>query len=324
VVVPIITAAPNAEIEGVASFAARATKPVAVLWTGPARGDPPLVPRDLIARGVPVYRETASCLKSVRAAMQYGVFQTRRGARAPMRPADVDADRTCALLRSYTGSLTERASKSVLAAYGFPITHEALAEDAVAAAAIARDIGALVAMKIESPDILHKTEAGAIRLAVPPDQASEAFAAIMQAARRHAPAARLHGVLVQEMVPRGVEIMLGIAPDPVFGPVIVAGLGGIHVEVLKDVAHRIPPIDSDEARAMLAELRGAAILRGVRGMRARDIDALCDLIVRLSWLAHDFPEIAELDINPLMLGAIGEGARVVDALITLRPERETA
>ena len=177
-------------------------------------------------------------------------------------------------------------------------------------------------MKIESPDIPHKTEAGAIRLNVPPDRAAENFTAIIQAARRHAPGANLHGVLVQEMVRPGAEIMLGIAPDPVFGPVIVFGLGGIHVEVLKDVAHRIPPIDIDEARAMLRELRGAAILHGVRGTPPRDIDALSDLIVRLSWLAHDLPEIIELDINPLMLGAVGEGACVVDALLTLRPNGE--
>ncbi len=134
VVLPIVTAAPNAEIERVAAFAAAAEKPVALLWTGPARGDPPLVPRDLIAHGVPVYRETATCLKSVRAAMDYGVFLARRKGKTPARPAGTDADRARALLRSHTGTLTERAGKSVLAAYGFPVTRESLATDAAAAA----------------------------------------------------------------------------------------------------------------------------------------------------------------------------------------------
>jgi acetyltransferase len=139
----------------------------------------------------------------------------------------------------------------------------------------------------------------------------------MQAARGYKADAVLNGVLVQEMVKPGVEMMLGIAPDPVFGSVIVVGLGGILVEVLRDVAHRIPPIDADEARVMLDGLRGAPILRGVRGAAPRDIDALVDAIVRLSWLASDLSEIAELDINPLILGADGEGAWVVDAMVKL-------
>lgn len=316
VVIPIITAAANKEIEQVAAFAQAASKPVAVLWTGPGRGDPALQPRDIIARGVPVYRETMTGLKAVRGAMDFGRFVTSDRP-APRRPADIDPEKARALLQGASGTLTERASKALLAAYGIPVTREGLAKTADAAVALAREIGGAVAMKIESPDLPHKTEAGAVRLGVTADGAAAAFDAIMQAARAYQSDARLHGVLVQEMVRPGVEMILGIAPDPVFGPVIVAGLGGIHVEVLRDVAHRIPPIDLMEARAMLDGLRGAAILRGVRGMPARDIDAVCDRIVRLAWLSHDLPEIAELDINPLIVGAAGEGARVVDALVKL-------
>ena len=248
--------------------------------------------------------------------MDFGTFLARRGA-APSRPEGISVAQAKALLQGQTGILTERASKALLAAYGIASTREMLAETADQAVIAARDIGGTVAMKIESPDIPHKTEAGAVRLSVPADDAPAAFEAIMQAARRFNPSARLNGVLVQEMVKPGVEMMLGIAPDPVFGPVIVAGLGGIFVEVLRDVAHRIPPIDANEARAMLDGLRGAAILRGVRGAGPRDIDALIDCIVRLSWLAHDLPEVAELDINPLTLGAAGEGAHVVDAMVRL-------
>jgi acetyltransferase len=317
VVVPIITAAPNAEIERVGAFARGAAKPVAVLWTGPARGDPPATPHDLIASGVPVYRETMACLKAVRASMTYGTFLTQQRGGTPPRPAGLDPLRARALLQGCSGSLTERESKDLLAAYGFPVTREGLADSADAAVALAQQIGGKVAMKIESPDIQHKTEAGAIRLAVPPHEVGAAFADIVVAAHRYNPAAHISGVLVQEMVPPGVEMMLGIAPDPVFGSVIVAGLGGIHIEVLRDVAHRIPPIDQQEARRMLDELRGVAILHGVRGSPPRDVAALCDLIERLSWLAHDLPEIVELDINPLVLRVEGAGARVVDALIGL-------
>ena len=185
---------------------------------------------------------------------------------------------------------------------------------------IATEIGGEVALKIESADIPHKTEAGAIRLHVKGNAVvREAFDAVMGAARRYKPDAVLDGVLVQEMAPAGLEIMLGLVTDPVFGPVVVAGLGGIHVEVLRDLAYRVAPIDQTEARAMLDELRGRKLLDGVRGAAPRDIDALCDLIVRLSWLGHDLSDcIAELDVNPVILREQGAGAKVVDALVVGR------
>lgn len=284
--------------------------------------DPACTPQALAADGVAVYRNTLSCLKAVRAAMCYGEFLAHRKqcAATPTRPADIDVEAARTRLQAARGALTERASKEVFAAYGFPVTREALARDAQEAVPIAREIGGAVALKIESADIVHKTDAGAIRLHVSGDEeVQRAFDEVMAAAKRYKPQASLDGVLVQEMAPPGLEVMLGLAADPVFGPVVVAGLGGIHVEVLRDLAYRVAPIDAAEARSMLRELRSYRLLEGVRGAPPRDIDTLCDLIVRLSWLGHDLRgEISEIDINPLVLLENGKGARIVDALIVKR------
>ncbi|RPJ44591.1 MAG: hypothetical protein EHM16_15110, partial [Betaproteobacteria bacterium] len=137
--------------------------------------------------------------------------------------------------------------------------------------------------------------------------------------RKYKPDAVLDGVLVQGMAPPGTEIMLGLTVDPIYGPVVVAALGGIHVEVLRDLAYRISPIDESEAHAMLKELRGYKLLEGVRGASPRDVEKLCELIVRLSWLGHDLrDQLSELDINPLILFERGAGACVVDALVVKR------
>ena len=143
-----------------------------------------------------------------------------------------------------------------------------------------------------------------------------AFGDVMAAAHRYAPQARLNGVLVQEMAPSGVELMAGVTVDPVFGPIVVAGMGGIYVEILKDLAYRVAPVTAGQADSMLGELRCARMLDGVRGAAPRDRAAVIDLIVRLAWFAHDFrTEVAELDLNPVLVLEQGAGVRVVDALI---------
>jgi len=230
------------------------------------------------------------------------------------------------MVAGLSGTLSERVSKSVLAAYGFPVPPERLARTAEEAVAFAAEIGEPVALKIESADIPHKTDAGAIRLNLKGAEAvREGFDAVTRAATVYAPAAKIDGVLVQKMAaPGGTEIILGVASDPTFGPVVMAGLGGIHVEVLRDIVFRVPPVDADEARAMLRELRAYRLLEGVRGQAPRNIDALCDLIVRLSWLARDLHDrIEELDINPVLVYETGKPACVVDALISLRGKDET-
>lgn len=211
--------------------------------------------------------------------------------------------------------LSERETKAALAAYGLPIPSEHLATSADEAVAHARSIGGAVALKIESPAITHKTEAGALRLGLATEAEVRAgYEQVVAAALRYQPEARIAGVLVQEMVPAGVEMMLGIVNDPVFGPVVAVGFGGIYVEILRDVVYRVPPVDAATARAMLRELRGYRMLEGVRGKSPADIDALVDCIVRCSWFARDHGRcISELDVNPLTVMA--RGVRVVDALL---------
>ena len=318
-VVPILVSPTVAAIEEVMSLSEATRKPMAVLWTGYCPENPSVTAASLVARGLPVYRDAMTCLKAVRAAMTYCEFLERRknSAGKPSRPPGINVDRARQLLAAAGKVVTERASKEILAAYGLTITRERLAQNVDDALLAAELIGGPVALKVESPEIPHKTEAGAIRLGVQgQEQTRRAYAEVVAAAKRFNPAAHINGVLIQEMAPKGVEVMLGIATDAVFGPVLVVALGGIHVEVLRDVAYRIPPVTHADARIMLRELRAYPLFEGVRGTPPRDLEALDDAIVRLSWLARDLGgELQELDINPLLSLERGAGARVVDALI---------
>ncbi len=319
VVVPIIASISKADLQQGAEFVAKCGKSAAMLWVGGCTDDPGFTAKDLVKAGVPVYRDATPCMRAVRAAVDFGDYVQRHksGRARTERPAYLDFQTTSARLGACGRKLTEREAKQLLAGYGFPVAREMLASTPEEAVSHAREIGGKVALKIDSPDVAHKTEAGAIRLGVQGAEAvREAYAQIVEAARRYAPHAQINGVLVQEMAPAGIEMMLGVIRDPVFGPIVAVGLGGIHIEVLRDIAYRAVPVTHEEAGEMLHELRGAKLLDGVRGMAPRDREGLIDLIVRLSWFAHDFrDEIAELDINPLIVLERGAGARVVDALI---------
>jgi acetate---CoA ligase (ADP-forming) len=215
-------------------------------------------------------------------------------------------------------ALSETDSKRVLDCYGIAIPREILASDPGQAVRASREIGGPVALKIVSPDILHKTEAGGVKLGLSTRQdISAATADILASARRYAPEARIDGVSVQQMVPPGIEIVLGVKNDRQFGPLVAAGLGGIMVELLGDTQVRLAPIDDQAARAMLASLRGHALLTGFRGKPGIDIDALVDIICRLSELAHDLRDVIDqIDVNPVIASA--DGAIAADALIVCR------
>jgi acetyltransferase len=328
ILLPIYSIHTRADLEAAAAFVRESTKAAALLWTGGCSNDRMMTPKVLVESGVPVFREATACLKAARAAADFGAFVERaKRTDTVTRPSGCNSFAARAILSAASGSsLTEREGRQLLATYGFPGLRETLATSAMAAVAAAQDIGASVALKLESPDIVHKTEAGGVRVGLAhADEVAQAYEAIVASARRYAPEARINGVVVQEMSPPGVELILGITQDPTFGPVLSVGLGGIHVEVLRDITHRLAPIGLADAQAMLRELRGFPLLTGVRGMPARDIGAIAELLVRLSWLASDLrEEILELDVNPLLVREQGAGAHVLDTLIVRQPRSPAA
>jgi acyl-CoA synthetase (NDP forming) len=225
-----------------------------------------------------------------------------------------------AMLKGKTGDVAEYAAKQVLAEYGISVTQEQLATSRDAAVAAAQKIGFPVAMKVQSPDISHKTEAKAVRLGVA-DAAgvAAAYDEILKNSKAYKADARIEGVLVQEMVGGGIEAIIGVTNDALFGPAVMFGLGGIFAEVLKDVSFRLAPITPAMAREMVEEIKGYPVLAGARGKPPADIDALVDTLVKLSALAVDLKDsVAELDINPLIVMPKGKGVKAADALIRMK------
>lgn len=204
----------------------------------------------------------------------------------------------------------------LLDAYSIPRVTSGLAADAAEASDIAERVGFPVALKISSPDITHKSDVGGVLLDLADAHAVQSgFGELLTRVRRRAPAAHLRGAVVQHQIAPGREVIVGVERDPVFGPLLMVGLGGVHVEVLRDVTFSLCPVTPAEARGMLRSLRGFALLMGVRGTPPADIDALTELISRVSWLAHDEPLIAELDLNPVIVAERGGGACVADLRI---------
>jgi len=222
-------------------------------------------------------------------------------------------------LPSGTATLDEHESKMIIAAAGVPVSRDCLIPvDVTDEAPVG--VSFPVAVKIVSRDIAHKTDMGAVRLNVPDRTAlGAAVSEILANARRAAPGARISGILASEMVSDGLEAIVGVVNDPVFGPVVAFGLGGVLVEALNDVSYRVAPFGLEEARAMIGELKARAVLDGGRGAAPRDLEALCAALVQVSALAWQLRDrLAELDINPLLVRPRGQGVVAADALIVLR------
>lgn len=216
--------------------------------------------------------------------------------------------------------------RDIATAYGLRIPQSDLAEDPEEAVRIANRIGYPVVLKIASPDILHKTDVGGVRVGLENDtEVRDAFELMVYRAQRYVPEARIWGCLVQEMVPEGgVEVLVGMNRDPQFGPLVTFGLGGIYVETLKDVTFRVAPFSRREAEEMLEEIRASALLDGVRGNPPVDKEAIIETLLRIGQLVQDFPEIAELDINPLTVFPRDGGATAIDLRLVLSEKEERA
>jgi acetyltransferase len=220
--------------------------------------------------------------------------------------------------------MTEKEAHELLKRYGFPLLKSILVKEPAEIKGACRDLGFPLVMKLDSPDILHKSDAGGVRVGITSiEEAEKVFAAIIESARRYRPSASIRGILFQEMAKEGVEVILGSTRDPRFGPICMFGLGGIFVEAMKDVTFRLAPMWETSAENMIKSIKAYRVLRGIRGKPPADIKAAKLCILRLSAMVSNHPEIAELDINPLILYPEGQGCVVADARIVLsRPETQ--
>jgi acetate---CoA ligase (ADP-forming) len=274
----------------------------------------------LMAAGIPNYPSPDRAMASLRAMCDYAAWR-RRPARIVTR-FPVNHRRVVRILQTQLrGGVTqvgEVEAKDVLRAYDFNVLAGQLARNADEAVEIADRIGYPVVLKISSPDIIHKSDFGGVRINLAnAEQVRDAFDLMMLRIQRRAPNAFLRGGFVEKMGDRGREVILGMTRDPQFGPMLMFGLGGIFVEVMKDVTFHLAPITAEEAMQMLKGTRSYALLRGARGQSPVDLDAVAGALQRISQLATDYPEIAELDINPLIVGPVGMQPYVADARMTL-------
>jgi acetyltransferase len=272
-------------------------------------------------RGLPVVEDIERGLRALRHLIDYAAFRRRvvRDDPGPM-PPEVPLP---ALSRTV---LTEAESKTILAAAGLPVTSEALARTPEEAVQLAAAIGGPVALKVQSPDIPHKSEVGGVHLgARTPAEINSAARQVLENARRARPSADIHGVLVQELVGDGAEFILGMAYDEQFGPVVVLGAGGVAVDLFKDVVFGLPPLSAEAIRDMIGRLRSATQLASFRGRPARDVAALVDCCVRFAALcAATDGRFAAIDLNPVLVRGAGQGVRIADALIVRRDAKEEA
>jgi acetate---CoA ligase (ADP-forming) len=312
-----------AGFEQLASIRDQIDKPL-VLFTRASQNVPPAV-RDLSrATGVPFLLEIERSFRAIRGAVDYATYlEARRAAPAggpdAARPDVARQRESAALLGAHARTLPEHVGLELLARYGIPCAATHFARDAAEAVAAARAIGYPVALKIVSPDVVHKSDVGGVRVDLDGDDAVRAAAeAMLRHLRAHLPDARLDGLLVQEMVRGGSEVYLGLTSDPQLGAGVLFGLGGVFVEVLQDTALRLVPLTRDDAARMLGEVRGAAVLAGARGRPPADRAALGDALVSFSQLCLELaPYLAAVDVNPLVVLPEGQGVKAVDCAFVL-------
>lgn len=296
-------------------------KPVTVSFVGGEKSEAAM--QWLVEQGIPAYGAPDLAVNAMAALREYALIRSEAKETAvASKVADSKTARAIIAKAREDGrnALTEIEAKQVFAAYGLPVTNTSLARTEDEAVAMAAKVGYPVVMKIVSPEILHKSDAGGVKVNIKDEAAArEAFRTILVNAKKYNADANIHGIAVQEMAPWGTEVILGSVNDPTYGPTTMFGLGGIFVEVLKDVTFRVAPVYESQAKRMLGEIRGAPILAGVRGESPRDRDALADVLCQYSNMILDLSdEISETDANPVLVYEEGKGLKVVDARIILK------
>ena len=305
-------------------------KPIVVTWY--AGSDE--VMKKLSDYRIPAYRDPSRAVGAIRLLMEY---QKRRqiqkqagqahavaaGEPAGAGPAEAIREQLRQQIAAGKTHLNEYEAKQLFAAYGIPVGRSRLATSADEAVKAAEDIGYPVVMKVASADILHKTDAGGVMLNIrTPEEVRQAYERIVANARQYAPGARIDGVLVEEMLEADREVILGVIQDATFGPTLMFGLGGVFVEVLKDVSFRVCPLSPADAREMIREIKGIQILEGARGKKPADVDQLADILIRISRMATDLDDlIEEMEINPLLISADGQRLVAADGLIKLHAKK---
>jgi acetyltransferase len=304
--------------QAIVDLAEKSDRPIVCCFMGQARIEEGI--NLLLKHNIPNYAYPERAAEVLRAMSLYRQLQIKP-AQEP-EYFDVDQETVAELLGQVQeeGRVTigDLEARSILEAYGIEVPSSELAEDPDSAVEIAKRLGYPVVLKVASPDILHKTDVGGVKVGLEnPGDVVDAFDLITYRAQRYLPEARLWGCLVQKMVPSGLEVLIGMNRDPQFGPLVTFGLGGIYVETLKDVTFRIAPISALDAKEMLGEIRAYPLLDGVRGEPPVDKDAIIDAILRIGQLVTDFPDIMELDINPFVVYPEEGGGIALDMRLVL-------
>ncbi|MFB6291140.1 MAG: acetate--CoA ligase alpha subunit [Candidatus Bipolaricaulia bacterium] len=270
----------------------------------------PEAKKNLEEAGVPNYFDPARAVRALSALVEYGDIKGMdRSGPEHLTVKKKEAGRKLEGLRASGNKVIGLEGLEVLEDYGIPTIPADLARSAEEAEEIAERIGSRVVLKVDSAQIVHKSDAGGVKVGIEPADVEGEYRSMMEKLRKTRPEAEINGIRVQEMV-EGEEVIVGLKRDPQFGPLIMFGLGGIYVEVLKDVSFKVAPVSSNQARKMIESIKGYPILKGVRGKEGVAIDRLVDLVQRVSKFAVDNPQIGELDLNPVM--ASKKGARVAD------------
>jgi acetate---CoA ligase (ADP-forming) len=296
-------------------------RPVAVSMVGGTRCDKAM--QWLVENGIPAFGPPDQAMNAMAALSEYNAIRSMT-VEPTIDPVPERAEMARAIIKAARNdnrlALTEIEAKQIFAAYSLPTTVTLLAKCEDEAVNLAKKVNFPVVMKVVSPDIIHKSDAGGVKVNIKDEAGVRvAYQTILESCKNYKAEANIHGIAVQEMAPWGTEVIVGSVNDPSFGPTIMFGLGGIFVEVLKDVTFRVAPVNRQQIARMIGEIRGAPLLAGVRGEKPRDCDALCDILYHYGLMVSDLAdEISETDANPVLVYEQGKGLKVVDARIILK------